>query len=175
MKFVNEDDVEDGSTQPPRRQYVEDNQFTVAGIVAGVFKVAAVLVIAAGVIAIYELHQSTGVPESGRVQLAVAGGTVLLAASFAFFAYVLDMLRALVLDSRRNRPWTGSVRSPEEIDRILHPGPKEIPEMTTKTVPQGWYHDSGDPGNVRWWDGTRWTSLTKRTGAAAPPPSPSGI
>jgi hypothetical protein len=64
------------------------------------------------------------------------------------------------------------LRSPEEIHRILHHEPKVVPEMTTQTVPQGWYHDSGDPGIVRWWDGTRWTSLTKRTSAAAPPPPP---
>jgi hypothetical protein len=57
--------------------------------------------------------------------------------------------------------------------RKLQPEPKVVPEVPS--APQGWYHDSGDPGIVRWWDGTRWTSLTKRTGAAATPPSPGGI
>ena len=39
--------------------------------------------------------------DAWRLELAEAGGTVLLASMLAFFAYVLDMLRALVLDSRR--------------------------------------------------------------------------
>jgi hypothetical protein len=56
--------------------------------------------------------------------------------------------------------WPGLVRN-----RVTGKGQlrsPEVPEMPS--VPQGWYHDSGDRGIVRWWDGARWTSETKRTG-----------
>jgi hypothetical protein len=92
----------DPTRRPLRRQYVEDNQFTVAGIVAGVFKVAAFVAIAVGLYLFFWVrNHSDTATSSWRVQVAVAAGTVLMASMFAFFAYVLDLLRALVLDSRR--------------------------------------------------------------------------
>lgn len=84
-------------------QYAKNSQFVGAGIVAFVFKVAAMLVVVAGVLVVQHIHQVTGASYLGRAQLAVEGATVRLAASFAFFAYVLDMLRALVLDGREGK------------------------------------------------------------------------
>lgn len=87
------------SPERPRRE-VEYSQFHVAAIVAVVFKVAAVLSLLVGLYLFFWIR-SHYPSNSWREQAAVAGGAIFLAAALAFFAYVLDLLRALVFDSRR--------------------------------------------------------------------------
>jgi hypothetical protein len=84
------------------RAVVEETRFVVASVVAWVFKVVAVLVLLAGTYSVFWVRNHYPY-DSWREQLAIGGGSVFVAASLAFFAYVLDMLRALVLDSRRHK------------------------------------------------------------------------
>jgi hypothetical protein len=41
-----------------------------------------------------------------------------------------------------------------------------------ENVPQGWYQDPYQPGQLRWWDGEAWTSYTQFLNAATPPATP---
>jgi hypothetical protein len=38
------------------------------------------------------------------------------------------------------------------------------PPVQPPTTPPGWYPDTGNPGQQRWWDGTRWTEHTHPSG-----------
>ncbi len=78
---------------------VVDDRVEVASVVAAVFKVAAWIALIVGVYVV--LYVRANYHDSWREQLAIGGGAVFLASALAFFAYVLDLLRALVLDSRR--------------------------------------------------------------------------
>jgi hypothetical protein len=79
---------------------VEYSQFHVATIVAIVFKVAAVLTLVVGLYLFF--YVPNHYPNDGwKEQAVIIGGSIFLSAALAFFAYVLDLLRALVFDSRR--------------------------------------------------------------------------
>lgn len=41
-------------------------------------------------------------------------------------------------------------------------------------VPQGWYPNPEDPSEERWWDGSKWTLMTRPTEQAATAPSGHG-
>lgn len=42
----------------------------------------------------------------------------------------------------------------------------------SRQAPAGWYADPGEPGQLRWWDGTDWATDTVATPASAPAASP---
>lgn len=42
------------------------------------------------------------------------------------------------------------------------------------SAPAGWYPDPGQPGAVRWWDGSRWATATAPVWPASAPPVPRG-
>jgi hypothetical protein len=74
-----------------------------AAVVATVFKVAAWLVLIGGVIgaiSTYDHLHSIGASNPFDAAVGVAVGAILGASAFAFFGYVLDLLRASVLEAR---------------------------------------------------------------------------
>jgi len=78
-------------------------RFRGAAIVSGVFKVAAWLVLIGGVItaiAAYHNLQASGSSDPLGAAIGVLAGAILGASAFAFFGYVLDLLRASVLEAR---------------------------------------------------------------------------
>jgi len=94
--------VGNGASSPI--QFVKDApSYRGAAMVSAVFKAVAWLVLLGGLIAskaTYSHLHST--QQSGAIGAAigVVGGAILGAAAFAFFGYVLDLLRASVLEAR---------------------------------------------------------------------------
>lgn len=91
--------------------------------VSVVFKVAAWLVLIGGGIAIYYVEEHIGHDTSTRTTIEVlsgmAGGTVLLAACLAFFAYVLDLLMEIEWNTFDVAyPESGSDPSPQQANRF---------------------------------------------------------
>jgi hypothetical protein len=75
-----------------------------AAIVSTVFKVAAWLVLIGGLIgavSTYNNLHSSGSSDPVGAAIGVAAGAILGASAFAFFGYVLDLLRASVLEARQ--------------------------------------------------------------------------
>ena len=74
--------------------------FNGAGVVAGIFQAASLVVLIAGLAATYELerHMKANLDSSSLITGVVVGslvGTILSTAAFAFFGYVLTLLRAI--------------------------------------------------------------------------------
>lgn len=44
--------------------------------------------------------------------------------------------------------------------------------MSTQNIPAGWYPDSTTPGQMRWWDGARWTDRVQAPYSATAPYGP---
>jgi len=89
------------SDLPPRQQ--SKVMFRGARIVSVVFKVAAWLVLLGGAVSAVSTYQYLHSEQSSNptaVAVSIFAGSVLGASAFAFFGYVLDLLRAAVLESR---------------------------------------------------------------------------
>jgi hypothetical protein len=92
-------DVGDNYRPPPKA-------YTIVGVVVGVFKVLSFLWLVAGVIAIvqtvsyWDSNYGQAPPGAAGVIAGIIGGAIVLASSSAFFAYLLEMLRELVYNSR---------------------------------------------------------------------------
>jgi hypothetical protein len=87
----------------PTQTLISAPRFRGAAIVSTVFKVAAWLVLIGGVItaiATYQHLHSEGSSDPVGAAIGVLAGAVLGASAFAFFGYVLDLLRASVLEAR---------------------------------------------------------------------------
>jgi len=104
----------EGSYRPsPQDNYLlPPKAYTMVGVVVGVFKVLAFLWLVAGVIAIaqtvsyWDNNYGQAPPGAPGVIAGIIGGAIVLASSSAFFAYLLEMLRELVYNSRNERTGT---------------------------------------------------------------------
>lgn len=76
--------------------------FPGAQVVAVVFKVLAVVIIAIGTLAAVEVARSSTITGNDRIAsvAGVIGGTIIAAAAMAFFGYVLQLLVAIHYDVR---------------------------------------------------------------------------
>jgi Protein of unknown function (DUF2510) len=133
-----------------------------AHAVAVIFKIASILVIIGGIIAVVGFSRNqTYVGDKGAIYASIIGGTVFTAAAIAFFAYVLDLLIGI----ERNTFSTPSASS------SLVPQPRPIAAEPTHPAPPpqgpafpqpGWYADPQRVARVRYWDGRIWTQQTQQ-------------
>jgi hypothetical protein len=144
--------------------------YVVARTVSGVFKIAAWLVFIGGAIAAYEaaheMQQQISLNgqlldsgNNGSIRdtvIAILGATILAAASFGFFAYVLDLLGDIAMNT--------SVR-PFGALNMDAPAPPSAPGNLGHNVPAppapGWYSDPNGGSFARFWNGQAWTGETQ--------------
>jgi hypothetical protein len=160
-----------------------------AQTVSVVFKVASGLVLIVGTFSAIgtakALHNNgTTGGQVTVVVIGVIGGTILAAAAFAFFAYVLDLLRGIETNTFArpiqvlgSAPITTASAPMSQIvaptvgarQMVSTPASEDLPTSTRAPVYEpGWYADPHGVAQGRYWDGHEWTEHT--TGG----PEPSG-
>jgi Protein of unknown function (DUF2510) len=126
-------------------------------MVAGIFKVAAWLIIIAGIGTAIAVDRATNyIGNKGDAVGGVIAGTIFAAAAVGFFAYVLDLLIGIERNTSSGQSPVG-VASPQ-------PTPWPAP-AASPAVPAfgraGWYEDPQGLARVRFWDGHGWTDQTQ--------------
>jgi hypothetical protein len=110
------------------------------------------------------------------IVIGVIGGTILTASAFAFFGYVLDLLRGIETNTfaipEQNRGLAPTTSEAVPTSQVVAPtaaAPPMVPSSgsegspTSTRAPEyepGWYVDPDNNAQGRYWNGREWTEHT---------------